>query len=244
MMVRYVSNAGLVLKQDGISIGVDCLSKDVNELYHDTSFNIEQELMREIENGSLHALIFTHEHSDHFDAEMVKKACLQNPALKVFGGKSVIHLLQQESTAEEQLIEIMDLNKIEIGAMQIQFLQTIHEGAEYADVENFTLLINKEGKHFVVTGDAAPTNELFERISAWSREIDCLFAPFPYVGLNSTRRLLCKHLNIKKIFAYHLPRPEKDVQGWIANTKRVCKQAKDGLPMPIFPEKLEDWHCL
>ena len=48
-------------------------------------------------------------------------------------------------------------------------------------------------------------------------------------------------LRIQGAFVLHQPRPEADAQNWVANAKRMCQRAKDGLPMPIFPEKLGDW---
>ena len=236
MMIRYVSNAGIIFDGDK-KIGLDCLCKDKAALYRDTPVEILKEMKLDI-------LIFTHGHSDHFCAEYVDTVFEQNPQLQIYGTEEVIETLSKGNIPLQHLHVVQNGDVLEINKGNIQFLQSTHEGAEYADVQNFTLLINKEDKRLVITGDAAPTEELLEQIAAWSTHIDCLFVPFPYVGLNSTRRLLCKHLNIRKIFAYHLPRPEKDVQGWIANTKRVCEQAKDELPIPIFLEKIGDWHCL
>lgn len=236
MMIRYVSNAGIIFDGE-TKIGIDSLCKDKEALYRDTPVEILKEMKLDI-------LIFTHGHSDHFCAEYVDTVFEQNPQLQIYGTEEVIEILSKGNIHLQHLHAVQNGDVLEINKGNIQFLQSIHEGVEYANVQNVTLLINKEDKHFVVTGDAAPTNELFEQISAWSREIDCLFAPFPYVGLNSTRRLLCKHLNIRKIFAYHLPRTEADAQGWIANTKRVCEQAKDGLPMPTFCEQVGKYYQL
>lgn len=236
MMIRYVSNAGIIFDGE-TKIGIDCLCKDKATLYRDTPVEILKEMKLDI-------LIFTHGHSDHFCAEYVDTVFEQNPQLQIYGTEEVIEILSKGNIPLQHLHVVQNGDVLEINKGNIQFLQSIHEGVEYTGVQNFTLLINKEDKHFVVTGDAAPTNELFEQISAWSREIDCLFVPFPYVGLNSTRRLLCKHLDIRKIFAYHLPRTEADAQGWIANTKRVCEQAKDGLPMPVFCEQVGKYYQL
>ena len=235
-MVRYVSNAGIIFDGE-TKIGIDCLCKDKAALYLDTPVEIAKEMKLDI-------LIFTHGHEDHFCAEYTEAVFAQNPQLQIYGTEDVIRALSKKNIPEQCLHVVQNGDVLEINKGNIQFLQSIHEGVEYTGVQNFTLFINKEEKRFVITGDAAPTEELFEQISSWSKQIDCLFAPFPYVGLQSTRRLLCKHLDIRKIFAYHMPRPEADVQGWIANTKRVCERAKDELPMPIFLGTLGDWHCL
>lgn len=251
-MMRYVSNAGIVLKQDKTSIGIDCFCRDSDHLYRDTPDEVCRELLQEIQEGQLQALIFTHEHSDHFCAEHVKEACGRNADLQVLAGQKAIQILRKEGIPEGQLQEIKPPCEKIFGEIQVEFIETLHEGEKYADVQNLTLLIKKAGqgatgennnsiedKYLVITGDAAPTPELFKQIGQWSKRVDWLLAPFPYVGLRTTRKLLCDNLDIQNIFVLHQPRQEADTQNWVANTKKVCEQAKDNLPIPIFPDQSE-----
>lgn len=234
-MFQYVSNAGIILNIDGRRVGIDCLCKDSSRLYQETPTEIREELKFDI-------LIFTHEHEDHFCPEYVKEAWEKNPMLQIYSTKRVLECLTKADISKSNLKQVQDGMVLRLADMQIQFVETIHEGEQYSDVENLTLLINKEDKHLVVTGDAMPCEELFESIRVWSPHIDWIFAPFPYVGLRSTRRRLAENLHIKNIFAFHQPRPEADVQNWMGNTQKVCEQANDGLPKPIFPEKLGEWY--
>lgn len=251
MKFQYVCNAGIVLTSEDIRIGIDCFSRDTDHLYQDTPDKVSSELLNDVETGRLQALIFTHEHGDHFCAEHVKEACERNADLQVLAGKNVVRILREEGVSERQLQEIKLPCKKSFGEIQIEFIETLHEGEQYAGVQNLTLLIKKaepeemgvhndalRERYFVVSGDAAPTQELFRQIARWSARVDWLFAPFPYVGLRSTRKLLCENLDIRNIFVLHQPRQEADTQNWVTNTKKVCEQAKDNLPMPIFPDKL------
>ena len=231
MKFQYVSNAGIIFEVDGRQIGIDCLCKDSSKLYQDTPPQIREELKPDI-------LIFTHEHEDHFCAEYVKEAWERNLQLIIYSTERTINLLQEMNIPEDNLYQVADGDGIEIDDLHITFMQCIHEGDQYANIPNLTLLIKNEDKHLVVTGDAMPCKELFERIAAWSPHIDWLFAPFPYVGLRSTRKLMKEYLDIENIFVLHQPRPEADVQNWVANTKRVCESAKDGLLAPTFPDVL------
>lgn len=221
----------------GNQIGIDCLCRDSSKLYQDTPLELREKLKLDI-------LIFTHEHEDHFCAEYVKEAWEKNSELQVYGGEMVIQTLERMLIPSRNLNVVQDGDVLEVGKLKIQFMQSIHEGEQYASVQNLTLLIKKENKNLVVTGDAMPCGELFARISEWSRKIDWLFAPFPYVGLRSTRKLLREYLDIENIFVLHQPRKEADVQNWVENTKRLCASAKDSLPQPIFPEKLGQWYCI
>ena len=192
----------------------------------------------------LDILIFTHEHEDHFCAEYVKEAWVKNPVLHILSTKKTVDILKEKGIPLENLHCPGDGEVLAVDSLQFGFMYSIHEGDQYSDVQNLTLLINNEDKHIVITGDAMPCDELFERISEWSDSIDWMFVPFPYVGLRSTRKLMSEYLDIQNIFVLHQPSPGADTQNWVANTKRVCEGAKDGLPQPIFPDKLGAWYCL
>ena len=236
-MFQYVSNAGIIFEIDGKRVGIDCLCKDSLQLYKDTPEAIREEMRLDV-------IIFTHEHEDHFCAEYVKDAWEKNSELQIYSTKKVIECLQNISIPKSNLNEVQDGTVLRVGDLQIRFCETLHEGAQYSDIQNLSLLINKEDKHLVVTGDAMPCRELFAKIAEWSPHLEWLFAPFPYVGLKSNRKLICEHLTIYNIFMLHLPKKETDRQGWTENTKKICEQAKDELPFPIFPESLGKWHAL
>ncbi len=236
-MFQYVSNAGVVLDIGGKKVGIDCLCRDSLGLYQDTPLEFREELKLDI-------LIFTHEHEDHFCAEYVKEVWEKNSNLQIYGGEMVFRALDKEKIPLANLYKVEDGEVLEIDGLKILFMQSIHEGEQYSHIQNLTLLINKEDKHFVITGDAMPCRELFDKIREWSPHIDWLFAPFPYVGLRSTRKLMKEYLDIENIFVLHQPCPKADVQNWVANTKRVCEGARDGLPQPIFPDELGEWYCI
>ncbi len=246
-MIQHVSNAGLILAEEGITIGIDCFSKDHAGLYSDTPKELRGKLLDAIEKKDIDLLIFTHEHEDHFCADDVKEALNRNPDLQIYSTKQVIHILKDLGVPPYSLFEIQRNEPPtwkEFGNMRVGFLYTQHEGTQYADVPNLTLLIEIGKKRLVITGDAMPTEALFAQIGAWSDNINGFFLPFPYVGLQSTRNLIAKHLHIDKIFVLHQPRKEADVQGWVRNAKRVCEQATDGLPMAFFPDRLGDWYWM
>lgn len=231
MRFQYVSNAGIVIEVGEKKIGIDCFAKDDTGLYQDTPQHILEEL-------TLDYLIITHEHADHFCAEYVKEAQIRNPDMQIYttGATAAflngnVHIVKEGTT-------------LYIEEIQICFRETLHEGEMYENVINLTLYIKQEDKRIVFTGDARPCKELFERISKWSKDVTWFFAPFPYVGLRSNRKLIDEFLRVDNVFVLHQPRKEADVQNWVKNTKLVCEQTKDGLPKPIFPENLGEWYCM
>ncbi len=159
-------------------------------------------------------------------------------------------MLKKLGVKERQLITVplselygegMDLRH---GPFFIKAVPTLHEGAQYADVQNLMLLIRfqetdagtgpGESRLLIFAGDSAPEERLFERM-AQEGKADWLFAPFPYFGRTIVRRKLKKHLQPLHLFALHLPLPEKDTAGWIPSAKKICGSAADALPAPVFP---------
>ena len=244
MRIKYVGNAGVIIEADKTCVAVDCFCRDEFGIYPNLSAEEKESLFEMIENGNLKTLIFTHEHSDHFFASDVKVACEKHSDLKVLSGKKVIDLLYKERIPSEQLVEIEPPRSVQEGELEIAFIKTEHDGDQYAEVENLTLLISIGRKKVVVTGDAKPSEALFAKISDWSKEVDLLIAPFPYVGLRSARKEMAKILSVGTIVATHEPRPEKDTLGWLKSTEKVCAQANDGLPAPVFSKKQKEWLCL
>lgn len=247
MRMRYVSNAGIILETEETSIGIDCFCKDENHMYQDLEPAMKEELFDEIEKGKIKQLVFTHGHSDHFCAQDVAEACKRNSQLEILAGKQVITELKKQGVSEKQMTEIalieeQVLKKQICRDLHIRFLETLHDGEQYMDVQNLTLLINIGSKTLVITGDAQPRQELFREIQKWSAQIDWLLAPFPYVGLHTARKAISENLSVKQILVLHQPKEEADAQKWVVNTKNVCKQAQDDLPYPVFPERTDKWY--
>ena len=257
---RYVSNAGLVLEVNDTRIGIDLFCRDPLGIYPDTPKEIWEELLQEIAEGRLHTLIFTHDHGDHFSAEMVREVWACNPKLRVLSTEAAVLALAEAGLPQgvrmtalrvrdlpEGIWAIPDGKKeqtirwVEIDGIEIGFLNTVHEGAAYEKVQNLTLFIRAGERYLVIPGDAAPGEGLFEKIASWQPVLDCFFLPFPYVGIRSTRNMLVRNLKIHSAFVLHQPKPEADAQNWVKNAIRMCGRAEDGLVMPYFPERLGEW---
>lgn len=234
-MFWYVANAGIVFCFGKTRIGIDCLCKDSSGLYQDTPMEIR-------ENLNVDVLVFTHEHNDHFCAEYVKEAWGNNPALRIYANSRAIRSLKEKQIPSENLFLLKGDMVSEIQGIRMNFVQTIHEGEEYSDVENMAVLIESEGRYFVHTGDAKPSKEFFERVRQWACAIDWMFVPFPYVGLGRTRRLIKDTLDVANIFVLHQPQKEADVQHWVRHAKQMCSRSDDGLPQPIFPETIGNFY--
>ena len=242
LRVLHTGNAGMLFIIGRECIGVDVFGRDPEGLYPDTPELVKQELWKHIEIGDLRILLFTHGHGDHFCLEDVLEALRKNPGLTIISTEEVVQRIRRKEAAAGKLISVpaqMTENyHLELPGISLELFNSKHMGAQYVEVQNLVCLLEMGGKKIFVPGDAWPEQTLFSRVAQWSPELDLMAAPFPLVGIPSTRRLIDKTLKLQKVLAIHLPRPEKDEQNWLANAKAVCNRAKDGIPMPVFGEVL------
>lgn len=236
--VRHTANAGILIKTEKESIGVDIFSRDPNGLYPDTPEDLREELMKAIERREIGTLIFTHEHEDHFCLENVTEAFRKNPELRVISTKKVTERLQKAQGCNKNIYMISPdetgVIQIDIQGYSLALFNSAHMGEQYKNIQNLVCMIECNGKQIVVTGDAWPKPELFERISKWASQIDLLVVPFPVVGIPSNRRNIIKYLEVLGILAVHLPRIERDKEGWYERARSICENTADGLPKAVF----------
>lgn len=240
MKVKLISNAGILVETvtetgEVPFIAIDCFSRDPQQLYLDTSWQEKQFLMDRIRQKQLNILIFTHEHGDHFYAPDVLDAWKSNPAILIISNYAVTALLHSMGIPQTNLISVGGTTEdgifwIRMKNVHLGCMVTKHDGKEYKAVKNLAVLMKIQEKHIVVTGDAMPCEEFFERLRLWSQQIDQIYLPFSYVGLPSVRRRMRKYLHISSVYVLHCPRPEADEGHWVEAAQKVCKE--DALAFP------------
>lgn len=240
--VLHTASAGMLLIIRRNTLGIDLFSKDPAGLYPDTPEWLREKLLERIEQREIETLLFTHGHGDHFCLEDVLEALRRNPQLMVISTEEVICRIRRREAVAGRLYGISpektDIVKIELPGCSLELFNSLHMGEQYAGVQNLACMLRMEDRKILIPGDAWPKPELFERVARWSQEIDLMAAPFPLIGIPTNRRILGKTLHLRNVLALHLPRPERDGQNWLENTKKVCVRAKDGLPAPVFGEEL------
>ena len=259
LTARHTGNAGIVFHIEKINadkspaeknqaeknsgkavLGIDAFCRDRKGLYMDTPEQERARLLSEIESGGLRTLVFTHEHGDHFCLEDVLEALRRNPELRIISTREVIRRIREreESLGVLTAVSPEETGFVEAGllepGMKLKLFNSPHMGEQFADVQNLVCLLEAGGKRLLLPGDARPDGELFSRTALWSPVIDWMIAPFPLLGLPSSRKKIAASLTLRHVLAVHLPRPEKDAHGWRESAVKVCERAKDGLPMPIF----------
>lgn len=157
-MVRQVSGTGIEIKCGDFRLAIDAFCRDESGIYPDTPECICEDLFREIQAGDLKILIFTHEHSDHFNVPLVASAWKLNQDLQILSNSAVAEQLIKAGVSRSNIKILIHGSEKRIpeyvqqwdvwkyGTFQIRGFYSRHAGKEYRDVENISLILQVEKK--------------------------------------------------------------------------------------------------
>ncbi|HEY5561765.1 MAG TPA: MBL fold metallo-hydrolase [Clostridiaceae bacterium] len=246
--VTYISNAGILLEYNDSKIMIDGFCNSILPIYKNPSDETKKLMISGTNQfKNIDALLFTHNHTDHFDAEST--ASFLNNSKKTFmlaPSKVVMEIKQGFPNVEsKRLINLEDgLGKTEdinINEIEIQSISMLHDGKEHMDIRNLAYLVDIAGKRVLHVGDAKPTKENYIHLDIIHKNIDLLIAPFPYIGLPTARQVIEKYIKPRKIVLVHFPYREMDTFGWINQTMKSYLKVKDTLPETVFFENLGEF---
>jgi len=183
--VTYISNAGILLECNDNKIMIDGFCNSLLPIYK-TPLDETKELMisgaKQFEN--IDALLFTHNHSDHFDAESTVSFLKNNKNTLMLAPLKVVREIKQRfsNIEDKRLINLEDsLEKtqdININGIDIKSISMLHDGKENKDINNLAYLVNMAGKRVLHVGDAKPIKENYMHLDLIHKNVDLLIAIF------------------------------------------------------------------
>jgi len=231
--ITYISNAGILADFGGKKILIDGLYNSKVPFFR----NLPPEIKKQVLGGippfdNISLLLFTHEHTDHFEAISTAEFLRQEKNAYLIGNRKVVGEVTRLDPDLDKKCLFVDLAPgnsayININSINVKMISLWHEGKEYADVQNIAFLLEAAGKKVLHVGDAKPSVENFAPFPLAGAGIDLLVAPFPFLSLPSARKVIEKYLKPRKIAVIHLPHREDDRFGWINATKKSFDRVKD-----------------
>jgi len=243
--VTYISNTGILLECNNKKIMIDSFCNSSLKIYKSPSAETKKLMISgSYPFESIDALLFTHNHSDHFDAESTVSFLIYNKGTLLLAPHEVIMDIKKgfPHIESNRLIVLEDrlgeTQKININGIKIQSISMLHDGKEYKDVSNLAYLVDMYGKIILHVGDAKPIQENYIALDSIRQNIDLLIAPFPYIGLATARRVIENYIKPRRIAAVHMPYRELDSCGWTDTTMKKYMKIKDDFIETVFFENI------
>ena len=212
--VTLSANAGVCIDLAGKRVWVDALHNGKVRGFSTLNPQLQQWVLSDPSFAGPDLMVYTHCHGDHYSRELTRQAMEKWPGAKVILPRQDFPkqiLLWQE----KHMLEFEDLN--------LEFLRLPHEGAQYADVPHYGLLLETLGKTVLLPGDCALADSALKDAIA-GRKIDIAILDFPWITLRKGQRFIEEVIRPKHILVYHLPFEEDDISGYRQSAEGAAKQ--------------------
>ncbi|MBP3305237.1 MAG: hypothetical protein J6L24_04635 [Oscillospiraceae bacterium] len=210
--VTLSANAGVCVAVDGHRIWVDALHEQKQTSFSTLTPDLQKRMLKHQAFFAPEHICFTHCHGDHYSRRLTAAAKTMWPGAKLY--------LPEPEFTDQFLVSGEEYRQEENG-LTLRFIRLPHEGAEYANVKHYGLIISTEGCNILLAGDCAVASpKLAEALG--DMPVDLAILDFPWATLGKGRTFLTRTLRAKHILLCHLPFWEDDTCGYRESAKRAA----------------------
>ena len=163
LRLRWLGQAGFLMPHGESALVIDpYLSDSLAAKYAGTLFQHERLYPAPVEADQLDcdAVICTHRHTDHMDAQTLRQLAAVNPELRIFVPRSALSHAVQQGLAESRLIGMSAGVPFEpIPGVEVLPIPSAHEGLEVDEEGEHRFLgviVSVNGRRFYHSGDCVP----------------------------------------------------------------------------------------
>jgi L-ascorbate metabolism protein UlaG (beta-lactamase superfamily) len=216
--VTYIGNEGFMISTGSTKVLIDALPR--SDYYATPSDSLTEKIVNGIPPfDGVEYFLVTHDHADHFNAELALRFLLKHPASQFVAGPEACAKLVGDSIAERRRTEI-NLRTGEHGTVrgeraEIIALRLEHGGS--ATIDNLAFIVRSNGHTVVHVGDAKLSdNEKYLRTIDWG-SVDILFAEY-FDQSTQTQEIMQKLIKPEHVILMHIP-PGEEISARNVNGK-------------------------
>lgn len=217
--VRHIGNAGLLIQQGQTKILFDPLYRNGFNNYYLVPADVKADVL----SGSppfddINAILISHAHGDHFDAEDVIEFHRANPQALIIGPAQAMTVIEEAGDVSAAMRARMvpmgleygqDPLKLEFEGLMVEAVRIPHAGGPgRRAIENLVYRVTLEGAATVMhMGDADPALEYFSPFeSHWqARTTDTAFPPYWFFLGADGVEIVDNMLNAEDAVGVHVP---------------------------------------
>ena len=213
--VTLSANAGVAIVFDDCRVWADALHTQKQNGFSALTPQLQSRMLGCEAFFAPDYICATHCHPDHYSKELTAKAKQLWPKAKLF---------LPECEFEDQVLVEGNSYTFTDGDLKMEFIRLPHEGAQYANVKHYGLLIQKADICILLAGDCATASPALAQ-ALQGRTVDLAILDFPWVTLGKGREFVQKFLQPKHLLVCHLPFEEDDICGY----RQAAKKSVDAL---------------
>jgi L-ascorbate metabolism protein UlaG (beta-lactamase superfamily) len=239
--VTYIANEGFMIAMGSTNVLIDALP--ASKYYVNPSDTLAARMMNGIPPfDKVDYFLVTHDHADHFNAEMMCRFLLNHPAVQLIAGSETCSKLTGDSIADRRrsAVELQMGQHVTIRGekAEIMAVRLGHGGGP--NINNLAYFVRSNGYSILHVGDAKLSdNEEYLRTIDWSSyTVDLLFVEY-FDQSSQSREIIENMIKPKHVILMHIPageetsvaklHPRTVVFGKENETRRFDNLVEDGL---------------
>lgn len=207
------ANAGISLTFGAARIWIDAVHQTKTPPFSTVAPALWWKLQTHELFASPDFLFFTHCHGDHYSRALAENAKTRWPQAK---------LILPEPEFEGQLLLDRPEVSFQARGLTFRFFRLPHEGAQYASVPHYGLLLSDGDFQILVAGDCEVASPVLAERLHGSR-VDLAILDFPWLTLRKGRAFIDRVIRPEHLLVYHLPFAEDDDWGYRTATRKAAR---------------------
>lgn len=211
--VTLSANAGIAIEVAGCRVWVDALHDEKVAGFSTLTPELQKQMLKCSAFFGPDAICYTHCHPDHYSHTLTAAARELWPKAKLFA--------PEPEFADQVLVKGED-TVFALNDLLLRFIRLPHEGAQYADVKHYGLILSIEGQNILIAGDCATASPALAK-AVGDIPIDLAILDFPWITLRRGQGFLQNVLGARHLVICHLPFQQDDTEGY---RQKACKAAR------------------
>lgn len=223
MTLTFTANAGVSLEFRSARIWIDALHDRPVPGFSTLDADKQALLWKHEAFQAPDAIIYTHCHPDHYSSRLTMEAIRRWPNARL--------ILPEPKLLKAEVLQGDEVNK-QIGNVSILFVKLTHEGAMYANVPHYGLLLREDDLTILMPGDCELENSKLRMICE-DRFISAAILNFPWLTLRKGRNFIKDSIHPKQLLFCHLPFVEDDTEGYCQAVQKSVLELASSDPYKI-----------
>lgn len=244
--MTYTVNTGLLIQCGKTKILLDSIFGAGGHRFSSPS----QTLWQQIKQGEgifsqVQYLLFSHDHADHFSAEMTLEYLQMQKVKGIFlpedaGGKWFLDAIVQRNVPCLQFPRCHPQYRTYLLSQDVRLKAYAmrHQGEAYRDVAHMCFLLTMQGEKFLFTADVDFVHEDFSLFS--NMNFTAVFVNPLFFHSKEGQCILREQLRTKEVVVYHLPFEADDLLHMRRMAQRDALQWKD-TAIRLLLEPMQTW---